>query len=1398
MFISENKTVFDAKPTGFPSGGPYDVTSKTNITPNTWYHIVVTYDFITKNMSLYINGVLDNSDVRGSGSPPTYSSPLRIGKNAIGPTGVSTSFFNGTIDEVRIYNRTLSRQQIAINYNNGKANYNVLYSEETQENDNVQACVTPNDGTQDGETKCSGGVVIGAASSCGVVNSNFILLNDISLNGTCFTINASDIEIDCAGYTIRGKRSGYGMLMNQLSGVKIKNCIISNFSSGIYFNYSTAGVVDNNTLINNLKDGIGVLYSPSCNVTNNNIQYNGNYGIEIYNSSYARVINNNILSSGWDGLLVSGTISGGSHSVEVKQNTILNSTWNGFTLQRSNYSVIENNIIKYGAQFTYHTNISHNVVDNNSGDGLYARNGNGYITFLNNTFNNNDGYGLYLRITANHNLVDNFANYNGYDGFYLRENNYTSLINNTAKYNGWNGGWYDGFYLYKGYHNNLTANIAENNDYYGFYIWSGHNNTLVNNAANNNFYEGITVDTSHNATLIGNRATNNSNDLYVTSSNNVRLIDQLNSINYSFVSAGLDFEETGKSRLKFLTSITESGSNLSDDIKLENNSVFVNSTRRSGLNQSANITLYSLGFLVPEPIIDLEDDGSFVSCSAPQCNNLSYSGGTFVFNVSSFTTYSSQETVLGGGSGGGNGTTCGPINTSITLSANVSANTTCYTLNASSIVLDCNNYTIFYGINGSANSYGVYASSVNNVTVKNCYLIDINSSGTQGVAVNFADVDNSFVLANRIYTNSTTQGHGIEFSVTPDNNLVDANLIYAYGQGGQTDGILFSGTSSNNTLSSNIIRSNSSGFGNMGIVFSGALHAENTVIWNDIITDGAPINNNGMDFSNFWSNNVSFNNITAGGGSANIGINLAGGSYNHFDFNRIVTSGGTASHGINVKSSSSDNWFDGNTINTSGVGAYGVYVSGSNNLIFNNTLLSNVTEWIYLSLGAPSNFSNTTFNMQDGEINFQGLFAVSTPTVDINKARLNITYNVSYLNSSALSLLNQSAKITLRGLNFTNPEPIVDFTDSGSFVNCSAPQCNEISYNNLTGDFVFNVSSFTTYASHETPVSSPTTGGGGGGGGCSDTTWNCTAWGSCINGQQNRSCVSNCRNTRVENTSCICIPNWSCTSYGDCIYGKANRTCNDLNGCNTSFGKPSESEDCEFDGCRPNYMCGEWGDCNYNNNANDIIGGNNIFNGVEERECYDANYCAKNYTDSANCTSNIEIETRQEEECNRDILTLFEKDKQTPLTTIDIDSIKLSKLDVAFIQKKVEYCDICYDGLQDGFETGVDCGGTCKECKPEGIKIPAVLISSLLILMILVLLVPMFKMSRADSDLMEEIRKLIKSGETALKEKDRKKAETDFRKMKWLYIQMDKTSKKKIILKEMQNYHKKIKTFSEF
>ncbi len=92
----------------------YEWYSNVYISPQTWQHIVFTYDSSTSLCTVYKNGEYGNSQNFGLGSLNTNSNPLYIGFNR----GWLNEMFDGFIDEVRISNVSRSPDWIATEYIN--------------------------------------------------------------------------------------------------------------------------------------------------------------------------------------------------------------------------------------------------------------------------------------------------------------------------------------------------------------------------------------------------------------------------------------------------------------------------------------------------------------------------------------------------------------------------------------------------------------------------------------------------------------------------------------------------------------------------------------------------------------------------------------------------------------------------------------------------------------------------------------------------------------------------------------------------------------------------------------------------------------------------------------------------------------------------------------------------------------------------------------------------------------------------------------------------------------------------------------------------------------------------------------------------------------------------------
>jgi concanavalin A-like lectin/glucanase superfamily protein len=76
---------------------------------NTWYHVAGVYNATAQTLDIYVNGVLDNGVLNGTVPAAQFNSsqPVNIGRRTGG------YYFQGIIDDVRIYNRALSAAEIA-------------------------------------------------------------------------------------------------------------------------------------------------------------------------------------------------------------------------------------------------------------------------------------------------------------------------------------------------------------------------------------------------------------------------------------------------------------------------------------------------------------------------------------------------------------------------------------------------------------------------------------------------------------------------------------------------------------------------------------------------------------------------------------------------------------------------------------------------------------------------------------------------------------------------------------------------------------------------------------------------------------------------------------------------------------------------------------------------------------------------------------------------------------------------------------------------------------------------------------------------------------------------------------------------------------------------------------
>jgi hypothetical protein len=221
--------------------------------------------------------------------------------------------------------------------------------------------------------------------------------------------------------------------------------------------------------------------------------------------------------------------------------------------------------------------------------------------------------------------------------------------------------------------NGMKVEIETNSDDKWYNIDNGQNKTInPSNKAVFNADEGVHIIYVFANSSIGLTAKNvtftvDSSRFSITHSN-YEGADRGETTNFSEYSydelqdlGNVVLEKAGKGRIRFNQNINFSDDSNPEDSNIDFNShiiispnrIEINSSALPNFNKSATLFLYDLSFANPQILMD----GSV--CPDSVCTEGSYSGGTFEFNVTHFTVFSTRETpqaeVTGQASGGGGG-----------------------------------------------------------------------------------------------------------------------------------------------------------------------------------------------------------------------------------------------------------------------------------------------------------------------------------------------------------------------------------------------------------------------------------------------------------------------------------------------------------------------------------------------------------------------------------------------------------------------------------------------------------------------------------------------------------------------------------------------------------------------
>ncbi len=352
-----------------------------------------------------------------------------------------------------------------------------------------------------------GGGGVGAIniSSCTTISEpgTYVLNTSIldSSASSCIDIVSNDVIFDGAGYTIDGVDAWitYGVYVYNstmaLTNVTVKNLIVIDWGSGIYYKNAAGGSIINNIANSNQNSGIE-LFDSSNHILTNNTANSNRYGISLAFTSYYNTLTNNAVkeNSEYDiypslsvcNNIIESNMGSGGRPIKYFNNSVnlQNENLSELILCNAGNSNVKNVTIE-GSATKYNNGLLIIRTDNSNftnikslknfrGILLYYSTGN----YLTNSIANSNLMGIQFENSNSNYLTNNNAESNDY-GISLFSSNINTLTNNNV-----NNSQTVGFFLASSISNILTNNIASNNPY-GMYLTLSSNNTIYNNYFNN-------------------------------------------------------------------------------------------------------------------------------------------------------------------------------------------------------------------------------------------------------------------------------------------------------------------------------------------------------------------------------------------------------------------------------------------------------------------------------------------------------------------------------------------------------------------------------------------------------------------------------------------------------------------------------------------------------------------------------------------------------------------------------------------------------------------------------------------------------------------------------------------------------------------------------------------------
>ncbi len=850
------------------------------------------------------------------------------------------------------------------------------------------------------ETAYAHNLACGSISICenlDVTNCVYTLTADVSSSGTCFSVLAENVTLDCRGHNVNYSKSAivgtYGVSSNA-DWTRVKNCFITDGASGttdqqshaIFFNGVDNGTISNNSIFtfHGGDDGIRLENIVDSNITNNKITTNSlgsdANGIRLKNSIRNVINNNNITTFGTYSAGIYLETSSDNNSI---YNNVINVSGSGGygginIFSSNNNSINRNKIFTLSTQGgIYFSSSSDNIINNTyidtKGD---IPNGGIYVLGTSNQNNfydsNISAVGNDIRFSAGGSGVFNLTNVS----------NARKISFDVASASRLNVHWY--LDAYANYSNGASA------DEVNISMWNASFSHLFSELTNVNgrITRKIILEYSRNATDFawqGNHTVNATKIGYVPHSRSINLTS---------------------SRFEVFTM------NVAENV-----------------SECRSLTMPNTYYRLIQNII--WSGGDCIVIDKAGDNNITLDGQGFLIDVSAGTgaavsikSYTDNVTIK---------------NLNISGSGNPAIN-----VQDAEGILIINN-----SIKGSGTS--IFLSGVTDLTVANITYNKILSNGNfEGIHIN--GLTRSSIINNNI----TSLKHGIFLKKdllsgnSPHGNVISRNNIKTYGADAYginvnsgdrqniSDNIIFTdGTTSHaisfNSISySNIIGNIIATNGTRGYGINLSLSSNNNVLNNTIYTNGTF--GRGVNLASSLNISIIQNTINTTGASAD-GIFITFSSNFTTIMNNVILTNGTDSEGIDMELNSHFTRIINNTLHISGSDTKAIDIETNSNLLVNNTIITLADNTVGVRL--LSSFNNILLNNNintSGAVGYGILLRGSSRNntfvgikinavanaLRLNDGAHNFSVQDSFLNSSSNDDFSIASVVTDGEFNFTN------------------------------------------------------------------------------------------------------------------------------------------------------------------------------------------------------------------------------------------------------------------------------------------------------------------------------------------------------------------------------------------